>query len=921
VVAAEPIAAPGGRATRVDLTLSNGLRVILEENHVSPVVAMQAWVGAGAADDPPELAGIAHLFEHTLFKSTKRRGAGRIAHEIDAVGGSIDAWTTPDETAYQLVLAPQYLDAGVDVLADALTNATFDPIELERERKTVLSELREGEASPERAAAQLLFHAAFKVHPYGRSVLGTEPTVAALTRDQLLAAYQRIYVGKNLTLVMVGDFEGAALAAKIKQAFSALRKGEAMSARPTEPAQTAPRTVVVARDLLETRLVLSFRTPAVSDADVPALDLLATILGQGERSRLNLQLLRSRQLVTAASAYMFAARDAGLLVVSASTPPGRLEEPARALLDEVLRLGREEVSPAELDRARALLATGVIRDQETPAGHARRLGFFARTGGGSAGDDDPGEARYLARIAAATPAEVRAVAARYLRTAGLSSGALVSARGLTAARGAVDPVKLAARLEGVWAAGEARADRRFAAVPIVTAGDVARAVLPSGVRILVLRDASPGLVAVHAIWPGGTRYEDERSNGISNLLAILLPRGTRSRAGGELAAALEGMSGSLSGFSTRNSLGLRADFAVDQWERGLELVADCIANPRFAEDDLERERRVVLDRIRARDRNPVGLAFQLFSSALWTRHPYRLPELGTVDAVASLTRRRLVDHYRRYYGASGLTIAVVGDVTPSRVVGKIQALLGDLSGVAADPAAVAGEPPRSEPQEVFRDSPADEAHVVLGYPGTTLRDPDGVTLEVLAELLSGPNGRLAPALREARALTLGPTASSFEGIDPGSFAVYFACRPEGLEASVGAVRAELARVVERGVTQEEVVRARQRLVGTHAIRLDRRSAVAAALAFHEAQGLGWREFRRDADALARVTIADVQRVARKFLDPRREVVAVVRPNDEPPAQAKRGKADLKPSASSSPSSSSSPAATLKSPGAGRSSAP
>ena len=916
VAAAEPVAAPGGKATRVDMTLSSGLRVILEENHVSPVVAMQAWVGAGAADDPPELAGLAHLFEHTLFSSTKRRSAGRIAREIDAVGGSIDAWTTLDETAYQLVLAPQYLDAGVDVLADALTNATFDPIELERERKAVLSELREAEASPERAVAQLLFQTTFKIHPYGRSLLGTPATVASLTRDQLLAAYQRIYVGRNLTLVMVGDFDGASLAAKVKRAFSTLRKGDAARARPTEPAQTAPRTVVVARDLPETRLALSFRAPAVSDADVPALDLLATILGQGERSRLNLQLLRSRQLVTAASAYMFAARDSGLLVVSASTPPGRLEEPARALLDEVLRLGREEVSPAELDRARALLATGLVRDQETPAGHARRLGSFARAGGGDATDDnDAGEARYLARIAALTPAELRTVAARYLRTAGLSSAALVSARGVTGGRGAVDPVKLGARLEGVWAAGEVRADRRFAAVPIASAGDVARAVLPSGLRILVLRDASPGLVAVHALWPGGTRIEDERSNGISNLLAILLPHGPRSRAGVELAGELEGMSGSLSGFSTRNSLGLRADFAVDQWERGLELVADCITNPRFAEEDLERERRVVLDRIRARDRNPVGLAFQLFSSALWTRHPYRLPEIGTVDAVASLTRRRLVDHYRRYYGASGLTIAVVGDVTPSRVVGKLQSLLVDVPGVAADPAAVPAEPPRTEPREVFRVSPADAAHVVLGYPGTTLRDPDRVTLEVLAEILSGPNGRLAPALREPRALTLGPTASSIEGIDPGWFAIYFGCRPEGLEASVAAARAELARLVEHGVTQEEVVRARQHLVGTHAMRLDRRSAVAAALAFHEAQGLGWREFRRDADALARVTIADVQRVARKFVDPRREVVAVVRPNDDPPAQAKRGKADPKPAASPSPT------ATLKSPTAGRSSAP
>jgi zinc protease len=432
------------------------------------------------------------------------------------------------------------------------------------------------------------------------------------------------------------------------------------------------------------------------------------------------------------------------------------------------------------------------------------------------------------------------------------------------------------------------------------------------------------VVDVHAVWPGGLRNEDARSNGISNLLAVMLARGTKSRPAAQIQAELEAIPGTLSGFSAHNGIGLRAEFLSDQWQRGIELVADCILNPRFSDEDLEQERRVVLDQIRADERNPAGLALRLFRSTLWTRHPYRFGELGTVESVASLSRRRLVDHYRRFYGVSGLTIAVVGNVDTARVVAKIQSLLGGAAGDAPETATAATtvtipvEPPRGEPAEVFRIAQDDAAHVVLGYPGLTLRDPDRFPLEVLSEILSGPQGRLAAALRDQRPSVYRVTASSLEGIDPGSFSVYLACSPQNLDGSVRAARAELARVVERGVTAEELARARQYLVGAHAIRLERRSAIAAALALHEAYGQGWREYRRDGDTIRKVSLADVQRVARKVLDPRREVVAVVKPApasaDLAPAVARRGKNEPRSDVAAAP-------AMTKSVGAGRSSAP
>jgi zinc protease len=892
----------------VKLTLKNGLQVVLEENHAAPVVAMQAWVAVGSADEPPGLAGVAHVFEHMLFKGTKKRGVGQIAREVEAAGGEINAWTSFDETVYHLVLASRFFDTGLDILSDALINSTFDPAELERERRVVLEEIKQGQDSPDRVASQMLFSAAFKAHPYGRPVIGDEASVSALTRAQMIDFFQRHYVAGNVTLVIVGDFDAEAARAKIAAAFAPMRKGGKRPSRPAEPAQTAPRTVVAARDVRETQLMLAFHTPAIGHDDVAALDLLSVVLGQGESSRLNLQVARNRQLVTSAHSYAFTSRDGGLLVVGAAMPPGRVEEPARAILDEALRLPREEVSPEELAKARNILESDIVYDKETVQGYARKLGFFSCI----AGDPDL-EDRYFARIRSITPAELRAVAARYLRVANLTTAALVPQAGAAGTKKGAGTAaatdRLASRLEAVAAAAEARADRRSPRPAPAAADEVVSVALPSGLRLLVLRDGTVPIVSVQAVWPGGLRNEDARTNGISNLLAAMLPRGTKSRTAEQIMTEVEGMAGGLQGFSGRNSLGLRAEFMSRHWERGLELFADCIRNPRFSEDELERERRIVLDDIHAQDDDLGHAAFRLFQAALWKKHPYRLELSGTRDSVASMTRRRLIDHYRRYYRPSGLTIAVVGDVDTDRLVAKVQSLFADAPADAAEPAAVAAEPPHDEPAQVFRFLAREQAHVVLGFPGTTLKSPDRFALELLSQILSGQGGRLFVELREKRALVYRVSASSVEGIDPGYFAVYLACSPENLDQAVAAVRAELGRVVERGVTAEEVERARKYLIGAHAIGLQRKSAIAGALAFDEAYGQGWREYRRYADELQEVSLADVQRVARRYLDGRREVVAVVKPGEEAPAVAKLGKSEAKVAGAA--------AATVKQAGAGR----
>jgi zinc protease len=856
--------------------LPNGLTVVLQENHASKVVAFQAWVGVGSADEPPELAGIAHVFEHMLFKGTARRGVGQIAQEVEGAGGEINAWTSFDQTVYHLVLASRFFDTGLDILADALFHSSFDPSELERELKVVLEEVKQGEDNPARVATQTLFATAFAKHPYRRPVIGYTKTVKSFTRDRLLDFFRHHYVASNVTLVVVGDFDSNKAKQKIAAAFADAPNGpRAKRAGVSEPPQKAVRVKVISGEVREAHLSVAFHIPGIHHEDTGALDVASIILGQGDSSRLTVSVKRQRQLVTDAYAYSYTPRDPGLMVAGATLPPNRIEVALDALSEEVFRFRYDPITQEELKKAQAIIESDAVYQKETVQGQARKLGFFETVAGGLDYEDE-----YNRQVRVATPETVRDTARRYLSVENATITLLVP-KEMAGEVGALEK-RLGDRLKKSLA----QAEERWSPKPLRPEGgeEVVRTQLPSGAHLIVRRDPSVSLVAMRAVWMGGLRYEDDKTNGVNNLIASLVTRGTRSRSGDEIAREVEGMAGSLGGFSGRNSFGVRAELLARHWERGLEIISDCILNPAFSNEELEKERRQVLEEIKAQKDNVSAEAFRLFSQTLFKRHPYRLDVYGTAQSVTALSRRRLLDYYKRHVMPEQMTLAVVGDVDPHEVVQKCKQLFETGARRAPPPPpSIAIESLPTEAQQVFRFQNKQQAHVVYGYPGTTVNDPDRFPLEVMATVLSGQGGRLFVELRDKKGLAYRVSAFSVEGVDPGYFAVYIACSPENLPVAIAGIEEELGRILAQPIPKAELERAKRYLVGAHEISLQRRAALASTLAFHECYGLGWDEYRRYAPGILAVTSDDVQRVARRFLDERRKIVATVKP-EEPAAR-------------------------------------
>ncbi|MDC0713484.1 pitrilysin family protein [Stigmatella sp. ncwal1] len=860
--------------------LSNGLTVVFEEQHAAKVAAFQVWVKVGSADERPDQAGLAHLHEHMLFKGTERRGPGEIARDVEAHGGEINAWTSFDQTVYHIVIASQFARMGLDILGDAVRRSAFDADELAREREVVCEEIKRSQDTPSRRASRDLFSTAYAVHPYRHPVIGTEESVRSFTREKVLEFYHRYYSPKNLVLSVVGDLKEAELREWVEDIFGGDwgRPFEGLKPRVPEPTVTSRRLLLRQDDVKEAYLHVGFGIPQAEHPDVPALDVLAMLAGQGDSSRLALEVKRKRSLVNDIHASAYTPRDPGLFTASLTLPPANLASALEETVRVLAELRTQPVPAEELATVKALIEAEAIYQRETVQGLARKLGYYQ-----SSMDGLEAEARYYEAVARLTPEDVRAVAERYLRFEHAVLTGLLP-RGTAFDEAQARDILDRALHEAPTLRGDRRPRKTVAEPPMrigrassVSAAKVMEERLPSGARLLIREERAVPLFAVRAVFPGGLRYETVADNGITTLLGRTLTRGTPTHDAEEISHLIDAYAGSLSGQGGRNSVGLRGEFLSRHFEPAFRLFADCLLNPAFPEAEVKRERGLMLQDILTREDKPSGLAFELFSKTLFRSHPYRMPSLGESASVEKLGPEALSAWHSAHMDPSQLTLSVVGDVKAEEVVALARELFGTSKGRAVAPPQVPLEAPPEAPRQEKRVLSRAQAHLVLGFQGARVSDPWRHSLEVLSTLLSGQGGRLFIELRDKRSMAYSVSSFSMEGVDPGYFAIYMGTSPEKLDAALAGIRTELERVRDEPVPEAELARAKQHLIGTHEIGLQRNGARAALIALDACYGLGQENFLHYAERVAAVTAEDVRTAARRVIDFNQSALTIVGP--------------------------------------------
>ncbi|MBR4907255.1 MAG: insulinase family protein [Clostridia bacterium] len=358
------------------IRLGNGIRVCMEHMDSVRSVALGVWVNAGSVFETESDAGVSHFIEHMLFKGTETRSASDIAAETDAIGANLNAFTAKECTCFHIKALDEDLALAVEMLSDILLHSTLEPEQMDRERGVVLEEIAMTEDSPEDIVFDRACEQLFKDTPIESEILGTEETVGAMRREDLVRYMQRHYTAENTVIAVAGSFERETLLALLERYFADVPHGERHDA-PAVSIRTGFRTALVKKDVEQINLCLALPGAALGTDEYYAQVVLSNALGGSMSSRLFQHIREERGLAYSVYSYPMAYRGAGCLCFYAGCTEGQAGEVLSLMLRELDDVKRDGISEDEFIRARQQLKGSYLLGMESTMAHMSALGKTA----------------------------------------------------------------------------------------------------------------------------------------------------------------------------------------------------------------------------------------------------------------------------------------------------------------------------------------------------------------------------------------------------------------------------------------------------------------------------------------------------------------------------------------------------------------
>lgn len=395
--------------------LPNGLKLVVKEERQWPVVAIGVYIKAGSLYEIAGEGGAAHMVEHMLFE-TAADGEQKLAPFVESLGGRIAATTLRDFVHVDVVIGSKYLEQVLPALLKAVFESGFTEQQMMRETAVIKREMGDRNERADLVLDEAIWKLALPGHPYGRPIGGSLGDVSALTFDKVMAFKRKFYVPNNVSLVAVGDVEPAWLEGRVKELTAGYEsRAVAWQLPAPEPPLTEPRVKVQTLPREITLMSFAWHAPGVADkADVCAMDLLYTVLGQGAIGRLSGKLVNDQKVLLSADVEFLTQKQPGLLIITALTHPAREIEAQTAILAEVKRLSDEPLPVAELDRAKRLLYTEYAFSNESYDDQVGSMGFYAAI------DTYRFALEYINQVMQIIPEQLQEVARKYLTPHGYS---------------------------------------------------------------------------------------------------------------------------------------------------------------------------------------------------------------------------------------------------------------------------------------------------------------------------------------------------------------------------------------------------------------------------------------------------------------------------------------------------------------------
>lgn len=882
--------------------LSNGMKVIMLEDHSCPIVAVQVWYHVGSKNEEPGRQGFAHMFEHMMFRGTDRLSETGHFDNIRRVGGDGNAYTAFDQTVYIEQLPSNQLELALWLESERMTFLNIDKKGFETERKVVEEELRQGHNRPYGRIPEKLLAEIFSEACYGWTPGGQIAHLRQAKVEEVSAFWDKYYAPNNATLVVVGAVKNSEVK-KLAEKYFAWIPACPQPPRPTceVPPQTKARTIKLKEDKGPLPVAgVAYVTVPESHPDALPLEFLMGALGGGESSRLYQDIVKEKKIAQVAMGASFGFEKAGMVVAGGALLPfGNKKDLVKSVKAHIKKIREEGITKEELEKIRNQKRREQVQGAMTIASKARLLGQYAVLWG-----DAERINRRLDEIDAVTIEDVARVAKKYLTKSGVINVSIEpSAAGVAGsllgmgkkdAEGSGDPsdpdnkppveddgTNRVAKRTGPKA--QAQRPEGFPSAPPIASPldempDMSHAdrTLASGLRVVAVSNHEVPMVTVILGMNNGAWSESKP--GTASAVMGMLTQGTARHGAKELAELTESNAIRLSGSADMDDCWVTCSAMLPQLDMAAGLMREVIEEPTFPQEEFEVFIKQAQMGLMVQTRTPEYLADRELRRILYGAHPYSRTVSGEMEDVSALT----VADLKAWWGANVRpeqgTLYIAGDIKPDDAFKLAEKHFGDWKvDRPYEKKQLAAIPKKSKTHIYLLDRPGSvQSQIRAGHIGILRSDPRYFVSRVMTQIFGGGfNSRLNKAIRVEKGLTYGARAGMTAQRFSGDLRISTFTKTPTTADTVRTILSEIEKLRSEAPTTEEVEDTRSYLAGSFPGARETPQAIVRDLWTISAEGLSADFYQRFLAEVKKSTAADVLKSARELIDPDHMAIVVV----------------------------------------------
>jgi zinc protease len=843
-----------------EFTLSNGLRVIVHEDHKAPIVAVTIWYHVGSKNEVPGKTGFAHLFEHLMFNGSENHDDEyfRPLQEVGAT--SMNGTTDFDRTNYFETVPTSALNLALWLESDRMGHllGAIDQKKLDEQRGVVQNEKRQGDNEPYgKVFEQIITNLFPPGHPYSWETIGSMEDLNRASLDDVRRWFQTYYGPNNATLVLAGDIDAATAKDKVQRYFGDIRPGPPLIHRDTWIPSAVPATRIVMQDRVpEPRIYKVWRGPEWRSDDATLMELVDSVLTAGKTSRLYKRLVYDDQIATTAGAFSVTGEIAGAYVAYASVAPGHeMSEVERALDEELARFLANGPTRAELDRAKTDIKASFIRGIEQVGGFRGKSNILAENA--VFGGRPDFYKHSLAILEQATAQQVVNAARRWLAGPAMALEVRQFDEALAPSGTGVDRSKLPE-------------PTTFSEAPFPS---LSRATLSNGLRLIVAERHAVPTVQFSLQVNAGFAADQLASPGVTSLAMEMLDEGTSTKTALEIDESLADLGADLDTGANLDFCVVTLNALTANLDKSLAIYADVILNPAFDVTELERLRRLQIASIQQEKADPTSLGLRVLPPLLYgAGNAYAIPMTGTGTeaSVAAIGRNDLVHFHSHWFKPNNATLIVVGDTTLAQIQPKLESLFARWQRGDVPTKQLADGAPPSGPRVYLIDRPGSEQSVIIAGELIPKKSPaDDIALDAMNDILGGAfTSRINMNLREDKTWSYGADTTIVDTAAQRPFLAIAPVQADKTAEAMHEIQQEIEQFVgSRAATGAEVATSKRRSTLTLPGRWETARSVARDIAELVRFGLPDDYWSRYAELVGALDVDGVNAVARRVLDP------------------------------------------------------